>query len=53
MALMQTMSFGLQFSLQKANDTFYSAIQEYKDNASKLGSLSLSYIPVADAAKYI
>jgi histone-arginine methyltransferase CARM1 len=38
----QTTSFGLQFSLQKANDTFYSAVQEHKDSASKLEEMNSS-----------
>ena len=38
------MSFGLQCSSQKANDSFYSAILEHKSNAAKRGTVDLSCV---------
>lgn len=38
------MSFGLQFSLQKANENFHSAVLEHKSNAAKLGTVKSSNI---------
>lgn len=41
LVLMQMLAFGLQFGLQKENDEFHSAIQEHRNNATKLGTLYL------------
>jgi hypothetical protein len=38
------MSFGLQFSSQKANDSFLSAILEHKNSAAKLGTAYLPHV---------